>query len=113
MGGVGLHPWELWEYTLEDYLARRRGYYKEQDRVLKAHYQHTRLQSYYAVVYNPDIPLNIRKKSIDKLIPDAYAPVPKEEDRAAWYEKQRQHAIELSKRLKGRAPRRPQRSNGK
>lgn len=102
-GVLGLKPWELWEYTFEEYLWHRKGYYAEQRRLLIAQYEHTRLQAYYAIIFDANLPYSLRKKSIDKLIPHAYNSKPEEPKTAEWFEKQREHARKVSEELKKKA----------
>lgn len=111
LGVLGLKPWELWEYDIDDFIMNRRGYFKESNRIMRMHYDHSRLQTYYLIVYDANISQSVRKKSIDKLIPHAYEPLPTPEDRAEWYEKQRAHAKALTEKLKGRLPRSPKKKD--
>lgn len=113
MGAIGMHPWELWEYSFQEYLWRREGYYKEQKRILRQHWEHARLQSYYSIVYDANLSQTVRKKKLDKLIPDVYDETAIVEKDADWYQKQREHARKVTANLKKRAGIVPKKKNGK
>lgn len=72
-----------------------------------------RLQSYYSIVYDANLAQSVRKKSIDKLIPDIYdesAFIEKDEE---YYKKRREHAKKVTANLKKRAGIATKKKNGK
>lgn len=75
---MGLHPWEFDEYTIHEYLLKRKGAIKMRRRELQQEFQHFRLLAYYVIA--PYLPAKDKKKSLDKLIPDIYEEPEPEKD---------------------------------
>jgi hypothetical protein len=73
-GVLGLHPWEFDEYTLQEYIQRRDGYYAHRRDTMHAEFQHFRVVAYWSVY--PDLTKAAQSKPMDKIIPDIYEPGP-------------------------------------
>lgn len=101
-GAMGLHPWELWEYTMGEFLLKRKGHYDARRQQWQQEYLHIRLQTYYGIVYDPNLTLSVRRKKMDALVPDIYEPLPTEKDLEKEYEDKRAHAKRVTEKLKQR-----------
>jgi hypothetical protein len=66
---MGLHPWELWEYTWEEFRAKRKGQRSREQRI----YQQTRQLAYCILL--PYLDKKARKKPLDEIVPDMYESV--------------------------------------
>jgi hypothetical protein len=88
----GLHPWEFYEYTLDELLLRLRGINEKRSLELKQLYQHVRMAAYYSLL--PHLTPGAKKKSIDEIIPDIYEPVEKKVvSMKEWYAKTKEKYI--------------------
>lgn len=97
-GVIGLHPWEFWEYTVEDYMIKRKGYFDNRDITLRAEFQHYRLVAYFCVY--PHLTKAGRQKPYTDIIPDIYEKSTTKEDFAIWFEDKRQKAKKRMEKLK-------------
>jgi hypothetical protein len=66
IGDLDLHPWELWEYTIGEVFARRKGRRTKERR----EYQQVRQLAYCVLL--PYLDKKARNKSIDQIVPDMY-----------------------------------------
>src|SRR5688500_10303496 len=69
-GVIGLHPWDFWEYTFEEYMIKRKGFFDNRDITLQAEYQHFRLVAYFCVY--PHLTKAGRQRPYTEVIPDIY-----------------------------------------
>jgi len=67
LGDLGLHPWELWEYSFEEYRLKRKGKRDARYRELREDWQNLRYHAYFTIAPH----LKGRHK-IDKVVPDIY-----------------------------------------
>lgn len=97
-GVLGLHPWEFWEYTFEDYMLKRKGFFDHRDIKLRADFQHFRLVAYFCVY--PHLTKAGKNKPYTEIIPDIYEKSTKQEDFKKWFEERRQEARAWKDKLK-------------
>lgn len=74
--GFGLHPWEFYEYTLEEFMLRRSGVIKARRMELQQDFQHIRILASYMIT--PYLNKKDKDKTLDQLVPDIYDCTPKE-----------------------------------
>lgn len=86
-GVLNLHPWDFWEYTFEDYLLKRNGFFNNWDIQLRADFQHFRLVAYFCVY--PHLTKAAQKKPYTDIIPDIYEKNIKKEDFQKWFDEKR------------------------
>lgn len=70
LGELGIHPWELKRYTLQEYIYKRIGYTNNRKQRLKEEWMHIRYQTYFLLA-----PYLKKKDTLDKVVPDIYSPV--------------------------------------
>lgn len=72
---LNIHPWDFWEYTYEDYILKRDGYYRGQEIELKAklrtEFTHFRFLAYYTVY--PHLKKGAQQKPWTEIVPDIYS----------------------------------------
>lgn len=97
-GVLGLHPWEFWEYTFEDYILKRKGFFDNRDIKLRADFQHFRLVAYFCVY--PHLTKAGKNKPYTDIIPDIYEKSTSQEDFKKWFEEMRKKAKQRTQKLK-------------
>jgi hypothetical protein len=65
-----LHPWEFGEYTLREFILRRKGLHEARRKQLREDYQHTRILAYHMIL--PYLDKSAKRKPIDQIVPDLY-----------------------------------------
>lgn len=96
-GVLNLHPWEFWEYTFEDYLLKRNGFYDYRRIDLKNNLQHFRYVAYWCVY--PHLKKTAQNKPWTDIIPDIYDKSTKPEDTKEWFEERRKDAKKWKDKL--------------
>lgn len=94
-----MHPWEFDEYSFNEYLQRRDGFYVHRRDNLQAEYQHFRIVAYWALY--PHLKQSAQRKSMDSIIPDIYEPPPPVKG-PEWVAEMRLKAKERMKLLKAK-----------
>lgn len=104
---MGMNPWDLDRYTVYEYVLRQRGYYKARKEQWQHDHTQMRLLAYYGIIYDTNLQLSIRRKKMDALVPDMFAPIPTEAEIDKLYEDKRAHAKRVTEKLKqrGKQPR--------
>lgn len=95
-GVIGLHPWEFWEYNIDEYLLRRKGFYDYQRVDLQNQLQHFRYMAYWCVF--PHLKKTAQNKPWTEIIPDIYEKSTKPDDFNQWFEEQRKKAKQRNKK---------------
>jgi hypothetical protein len=97
-GVLNIHPWDFWNYTFEDYLLKRNGFYNNRDIQLRAEFQNFRLVAYFCVY--PHLTKGAKNKPYTDIIPDIYEKSTKTEDFKQWFEEMRKKAKKRVQKLK-------------
>lgn len=98
-----MHPWEFWEYSFDEFLQKRRGYYANERRRLRDEWRHFQFLSFYTLAAQGVIPKAKMNRPLDDIIPDIYAPQPDKQSIKELYESKRQAAKKRTENLKKRA----------
>lgn len=92
---MGLRPWELYEYTVDEFSAALRGKYDAHRRFLQELWNHERISCYYTWLASPNLPKNYRSKTIDDIVPNIYVKPRDEKELSDWYKNQKARLIKL------------------
>lgn len=70
LGGLNLHPWELWEYTLQEYIWKRRGTNDVRRKELREDWILLRHHAFFTLS-----PYLKKGATMENIIPDIFEPV--------------------------------------
>jgi hypothetical protein len=65
-----IRPCDFYEYTFDEYVKARKGYYDSLESQRRADYNNARLNAYYSIL--PHLKPSDQRKSIDQIIPDGW-----------------------------------------
>lgn len=68
--GLGLHPWEFYEYTIYEYRLFQIGRAESRKQYLREEFQHIRILAYHVI--SPYLSKKDQKIPLAELIPDIY-----------------------------------------
>jgi hypothetical protein len=83
-------PWDFDQYTFEEFMLKRKGFYDHFEAGKKIDYQHFRIMTWYMLL--PHIKPADAKKGIDKILPNIYDKEVKKVDKKEWLKSMQERA---------------------